>query len=214
MTSLPRQLARRRSSAPRARPREGPGACQVDDRLARLGTLPGVDRRHHGDRGTLPGTWRHDDRLARRQLARRRSSARARPRGGPGACQVDDRLADARRQLALGTGRRRSSAPRGPRHVARSMTAWDCPPSIIGTTGGTMTSLPASASRRRSSAPRGPRHDDQLARSTLPAVDRRHGHGRGKAPALARSMTALPAVGTLPGVDRRHHGDRGTLPGR
>jgi hypothetical protein len=60
------------------------------------------------------------------------------------------------------------------------------------------------------------RHDDQLARRQLPAVDRRHGHGRGKAPALARSMTSLPGVsfpasivgtGTAAGRPRR-------LPGR
>ena len=49
--------------------------------------------------------------------------------------------------------------------------------------------------------------------TSLPGVDRRHGHGRGEAPALARSMTALPGLGTLPGVDRRHHGDRGTMTG-
>ena len=75
-----------------------------------------------------------------------------------------------------------------------------------------MTSLPGlgTLARRRSSAPRGRaarcQVDDQLARRQLPAVDRRHGHGRGEAPALARSMTSLPGLGTLPAVDRRHHG--------
>ncbi len=84
-------------------------------------------------------------------------------------------------------GRRRSSAPRGPRHdyhgrhVARSITSLPglgTLPAVdrrharhVGTTGGTITGLPLE----------------------LAGVDRRHGYGRGKAPALARSMTALPS---------------------
>ena len=79
--------------------------------------LAGVDRRHHGDRaarrhghgrGKAPA-------LARSMTALPATSAIAPllPGVQAGACQVDDRLA--RRQLALGTGRRRSSAPRAAR---------------------------------------------------------------------------------------------------
>ena len=84
------------------------GTCEPwgpwhDDQLPRRWPcrrqLPAVDRRHHGDRGTCE-PW-HAARstmtsLPGAGLARRRSSAR---------CQ------------ARQTGRRRSSAPRGPRHV-------------------------------------------------------------------------------------------------
>ena len=86
---------------------------------------------------------------------------------GPGACQVDDRLA--RTSACPWTGRRRSSAPRAARCQVDDR--------------GTMTSLP----------------------SCPPSI----GTAAGEAPALARSMTGLPAVGLpleLAGVDRRHHG--------
>ena len=110
--------------------------------------------------------------------------------------------------------------------LARSMTAArrhddqlagvSFPPSIVGTTGtaarcqvddrGTMTSLPGVSFPLE-----------------LAAVDHRHGHGRGEAPALARSMTSLPGVSfplELAAVDHRHarhhgrHDDRlAELPG-
>jgi hypothetical protein len=107
-----------------------------------------------------------------------------------------------------GTAARRHGHGRGKAPaLARPMTS--LPASIVGTTGTaagealalarSMTALPAvslplelaGVDHRHHG-----RHDDQLAE--LPAVDRRHhGHGRGEAPALARSMTALPGLGTL-----------------
>ena len=61
----------------------------------------------------------------------------------------------------------------------------------VGTTGDTMTGLPASA---------------------CPPSIIGTGTAAGKAPALARSMTSLPGVSfplELAGVDRRHHGRHG-----
>ena len=140
------QTGRRRSSAPRARPRGRPRRCQVnDDQLARrqlpgcrsTGTAARANRRNRGDRGTmtslpalaLPAVDRHAARPRRQlpavdhpQTGRRRSSApRARPRGRPRHCQVNDD------QLAR---------------------RWPCPPSIIGTTGTAAGEAPALPSQR------------------------------------------------------------------
>ena len=157
--------------------------CQVDDRLAELPgvSLPAVDRRHHGDRGTITSFPA--------SASRRRSSA---PRAA--RCQVDNQLARTRH-----TCRRRSSAPRGPRHVARSITSLPelgTLPAVdrhhgrhVGTTGGTMTGLPAvnfppSIIGTTGTAARC-QVDDRGTMTSLPSVDHRHGD-RGKALALVR----------------------------
>ena len=221
-----RQTGRRRSSAPRARPRGRPRRCQVnDDQLARR-QLPGcrstgtATRASRGDRGTmtsfpalaLPA-------VDRQQTGRRRSSApRARPRA--------------------------TSAPWGPWHDDQLARRWPCPASIVGTTGtaahasrgdrGTMTSFPVLAlpavdrrqtGRRRSSAPRArPRgrlrrcqvNDDQLARCQLPGcrstgtATRASRGDRGTLPSPGVSFPPS-IIGALAGVDHRHRGDRGTM---
>ena len=175
-------LARRRSSAPRARPRStsapwGPWEPWHDDQLPRcqfsrrritgtaaranrgtmtslpgaglagvtfppsiVGTLAGVDHRHHGHGrgegpgaarstmtsfppsivGTLPGPGAG--------LARRRSSApRARPRGRPRRCQVND---DQLGRLSI-DGHGDTCEPWGPWHDDQLPRRWPCPPSVV-----------------------------------------------------------------------------------
>ena len=166
--------------------------------LPGLGTLPAVDRRHHGDRGTMTALPGVSLPLELAGVDHRHHGRHVGTTGTAARCQVDDRRHDDQLAELPGVDRRHHGHGRGKAPaLARSMT-----------------SLPGlgTLARRRSSAPRGPRH---VARSmtglpgvNLPAVDRRHGHGRGEAPALARSMTALPELPavSLPAVDRRHHG--------
>ena len=137
MTALPRT---RHACPPSIVGTAGTAArCQVDDQLARR-QLPAVDHRHHGDRA-----------------ARRHGHGRG---GGPGACQVDDRLAPDSARLPASiigtTGGTMTALPvlgtlagvdrrhHGDRGAMTDLPAVSFPPSIIGTTGGTMTSLPAS----------------------------------------------------------------------
>ena len=186
MTSFPGAgLARRRSSA------DWPAS------IVGTGTAAG----NLGTAGTAARCQVNDDQLARRQLPGCRSTGTA-ARASRGNRGTMTSFAGA------GLARRRSSAPRGPRHVravARCQVNDDqlarrqlpgC--RSTGTAAcasrgdrGTMTSLPALA---------------------LPAVDRRHaarprhtGRRRSSAPWGPWHDDQLPAL-ALPAVDRRHHG--------
>ena len=151
------------------------------------------------------------------QVNRRQPRAVTRPRGRPrrlagvdrrqhghgrAARRHDDQLAGA------GLARRRSSAPRGPRH-AQTVTRR-----------GTMTSFPgAGLARRRSSAPqarpRGPWHAARSTITSLPASASRlsiDGHGGTCEPRGPWHDDPLAGAGlagvSFPSVDRQR--DRGT----
>ena len=162
--ALPASASRRRSSAPRARPRARPRRCQVNDdqlprrQLARLS----IDK--HGGTCEPWGPWgpQHDDQLPRRWPCRRQLPAVDRRHhghgrgGGPGAARSTMTsfpgvsLPGCR---STGTAARANRRDRGDRSTMTSfpgagLAGVSFPPSIVGTTGTAAGEAPALPGQR------------------------------------------------------------------
>ena len=149
-------------------------------------------KRRFRRRSSAPWGPRHDDQLARRwpcppsiigttgtaarHVGTTGTAARA-SRGDRGTMTSFPGAGLARRQLPAvdhpQTGRRRSSAPRGPRHVravARCQVNDDQLPAVDHRQTGRRRSLAPRARPRGTSAPQGPRHAARSTMTTLPGV--------------------------------------------